>query len=302
MTKPERKDSSLMTSRSAKTRASQPGSRLSGSRLPMIAGTVLIAAAGAFGLWWFTWGNQSNQPATAPSKAVAEPARELTYEVVNSYPHDPEAYLQGLVWHDNGFYESTGLYGHSTLRRVEFPSGKVIKSIDLASSFFGEGLAMIGDRLVQLTWQEHRGFVYDRDSFNLLREFSYGTEGWGLAYDGTNLILSDGSSTLTYLDPQTFQPGRKVQVTMNGRPVTQINELEFIEGEIWANVYQTDLILLIEPATGQVKSFLNLKGILAPSDRKGTQDVLNGIAYDAQHKRIFVSGKLWPRLFEIKIR
>ena len=141
-----------------------------------------------------------------------------------------------------------------------------------------------------------------RESFKLQREFTYDTEGWGLAYDGTNLILSDGSSTLTFLDPQTHQPVRKLHVTMNGRPITELNELEFIEGEIWANVWQKDLILIIDPATGQVKSFLNLKGILAPSDRKGSEDVLNGIAYDAEHKRIFVTGKLWPRLFEIKVK
>jgi len=293
-----------MTSRSAKNRANQPASLHRRSRVTLVAGGLLLATAAGFAFWWLKRANHSEQAAmTAASKPAAEAAaRQLTYEVVNSYPHDPDAYLQGLVWYDNGFYESTGLYGHSTLRRVEFPSGRVVKSIDLASDLFGEGLALVGDHLVQLTWEAQRGFVYDRESFKLLREFAYDTEGWGLAYDGKNLIMSDGSSTLTYLDPQTYQPVRKLQVTMNGRPVTAINELEFIEGEIWANVYQTDLILLIEPATGQVKSFLNLKGILAPSDRKGTQDVLNGIAYDAERKRIFVSGKLWPRLFEIRIK
>ena len=293
-----------MTSRSAKARANQPVARRGRSRLTLIAGALVLASGAGLGLWWLTRANHSEPSATtAASKAAADAgARQLSYEVVNSYPHDPGAYLQGLVWYDNGFYESTGLYGRSTLRRVEFPSGKVVKSIGLDSDFFGEGLALIGDRLVQHTWQEHRGFVYDRESFKLQSEFTYSTEGWGLAYDGTNLILSDGSSTLTFLDPQTHQPVRKLQVTMNGRPVTEINELEVINGEIWANVYQTDLILLIDPATGQVKSFLNLKGILAPSDRTGTEDVLNGIAYDAERKRIFVSGKLWPRLFEIRIK
>jgi glutamine cyclotransferase len=293
-----------MTSSSAKSRASQPASLRSRSRVTLIAGGLLLATAAGLAFWWLTRANHSEQAAkTAASKPAAEAAaRQLTYEVVNSYPHDPDAYLQGLVWYDNGFYESTGLYGHSTLRRVEFPSGKVDKSIALAPELFGEGLALVGDHLVQLTWQAHRGFVYDRESFKLLREFAYDTEGWGLAYDGKNLILSDGSSTLFYLDPQTYQPVRKLQVTMNGRPITELNELEFIEGEIWANVWQKDLILMIDPASGQVKSFLNLKGILAPSDRKGSEDVLNGIAYDPEHKRIFVTGKLWPRLFEIKVK
>lgn len=293
-----------MTSRSGKTHAARPAPRRGLSRLTLITFALLLSAAAGLAFWWLKGANRSDRLTTsgASNPSAEAPAPQLSYEVVNSYPHDTEAYLQGLVWYDDGFYESTGLYGRSTLRRVEFPSGKVVKSIDLASNLFGEGLAMIGDRLIQLTWQEHRGFVYDRESFKLLSEFTYKTEGWGLAYDGTNLILSDGSSTLTWLDPQTYQPGRKLQVTMNGRPITQINELEFIDGEIWANVYQTDLILQIDPASGKVKSFLDLKGILAPSDRKGTQDVLNGIAYDAERKRIFVGGKLWPRLFEIRIK
>jgi glutamine cyclotransferase len=295
-----------MTSRSAKGRASQPTSRRRPFRLTLIVGGMFFAAGVGLIGWWLMRANHAEQAGKPSADRLAagaqQTARQLTYEVVNSYPHDPDAFLQGLVWYDNGFYESTGLYGRSTLRRLEFPSGKVVKSIALSSEFFGEGLALVGDHLIQLTWQTHRGFVYDRESFKLLREFAYDTEGWGLAYDGENLILSDGSSTLFYLDPQTYQPVRKLQVTMNGRPITELNELEFIEGEIWANVWQKDLILMIDPATGQVRSFLNLKGILAPSDRKGTEDVLNGIAYDSEHKRVFVTGKLWPRLFEIKIK
>ena len=296
-----------MSSRSAKGRASQPASRRRPSRLTLIVGGMFFAVGIALIGWWLMRANHAEQAGKLatdkPAAAGAQQnARQLTYEVVNSYPHDPDAFLQGLVWYDNGFYESTGLYGRSTLRRVEFPSGKVVKSIALAPELFGEGLALVGDHLIQLTWQAHRGFVYDRESFKLLREFTYDTEGWGLAYDGKNLILSDGSSTLSYLDPQTYQSVRKLQVTMNGRPITELNELEFIEGEIWANVWETDLILRIDPATGQVTSFLNLKGILAPSDRKGTEDVLNGIAYDSERKRVFVTGKLWPRLFEIKVK
>ena len=237
-----------------------------------------------------------------PAAQSAVSAPRLRYKVVNSYPHDPTAFLQGLVWYDGGFYESTGLSGQSTLRRVKFPSGQVTKSISLAPELFGEGLAMVGDELIQLTWQSHRGFVYDRESFALMREFSYNTEGWGLTYDGTDLILTDGSDGLTYLDPQTFAPVRRLAVTWDGRPQFNLNELEFIEGEIWANIWQTDFIVRIDPATGHVASYLDLKGILPASVPRSSDDVLNGIAYDSVNNRIFVSGKHWPRLFEIKPR
>jgi glutaminyl-peptide cyclotransferase len=245
---------------------------------------------------------QSANKSNANQTPANAPAKRDDYEIVNSYPHDPQAFLQGLVWYDNGFYESTGLNGRSTLRRVEFPSGRVVKSISLASELFGEGLALAGDRLVQLTWQAHRGFVYDRETFKLLREFSYDTEGWGIAYDGKLLVMSDGSSTLTYLDPDSFQPVRRIKVTWNGRPQDELNELEYIEGEIWANVWQQDWILRIDPETGRVKSYLDMKNLFPPQLRSGSEDVLNGIAYDSQAKRIFVSGKLWPRLFEIRLK
>ena len=234
----------------------------------------------------------------------AGPARQDSYDVVGDYPHDPNAFLQGLVWHDGELYESTGSHsaGFSTLRRLEFPSGKVLQSVKLPPEYFGEGLALADDRLIQITWQSKRGFVYDRETFRLLREFSYETEGWGLAYDGKDLIMSDGSNVLTYLDAHSFEPVRKLPVTMNGRPVHEINELEFIEGEIWANVWHDDRILRIDPATGRVNSFLNLQGLLPSGMRTDPEAVLNGIAYDAEGKRIFVSGKLWPRLFEIRVK
>jgi len=243
--------------------------------------------------------------AATPKRAAAQTisaAPKLHYKVVNSYPHDPKAFLQGLVWHDGGFYESTGLPGQSTLRRVQFPSGQVTKSVSLSPELFGEGLAMVGDELIQLTWQTHRGFVYDRESFALMREFSYTNEGWGLTYDGTNLILSDGSDGLTYLDPRSFEPVRRLPVTWDGKPQFNLNELEFIEGEIWANVWHTDFILRIDPSTGHVNSFLDLKAILPAGVERGSEAVLNGIAYDSINKRVFVSGKNWPRLFEIRIK
>lgn len=241
----------------------------------------------------------SNQP---PTPSDSQAAQKISYEVVNTYPHDPQAFLQGLVWYDGGFYESTGLYGESTLRRVEFPSGRVLKKIDLAADLFGEGLALVENHLVQITWQANRGFVYDRDTFRLIREFSYDTEGWGITYDGKNLIMSDGSSTLTYRDPQTYQPVKKLNVTMNGRPVSMLNELEFIEGEIWSNIWQADTIVRINPSTGKVASYLDMRGVLPRESRTGHEDVLNGIAYDGDHKRIFISGKKWPRVLEIKLK
>lgn len=295
-----------MARRSARSRVHKPDAKQKPSRavvtvivLGLAAGATLVILAsmrpkptgqstGAIG----------NQTSAAPDQR----ARQVSYEVVNSYPHDPTSYTQGFVWADGGFYESSGLYGQSKLRRLEFPSGKVLKQIQIDPELFAEGLTLIEPRLIQLTWKSHRGFVYDKDTFRLLQEFSYDTEGWGLTFDGKNLILSDGSSDLFYLDPQTFKPTKTLPVTMNGEPVRELNELEFIEGEIWANVWQTDLIIRINPSTGQVASFLNLKSILRPSERPGSEAVLNGIAYDPVQKRIFITGKLWPRIFEIKVK
>ena len=251
--------------------------------------TALILAFGSAG-----------DPAAKTAQEIG--ARRLFFEVVNDYPHDPHAFLQGLLWHEGCLYESTGLYGQSTLRRVDLATGRILQSIRLPSDLFGEGLALVGQHLIQLTWDSKLGFVYDRGSFALVRRFTYETEGWGLTYDGKMLIMSDGSSVLTYLDPVTFSPVRKLAVTMNGRPVENLNELEFIEGRIWANAWQTDLILCIDPGTGHVNSYLNLRGILPEKMRTGSEDVLNGIAYDARQKRIFVSGKLWPRIFEIRVK
>jgi len=272
------------------------------AKVNWVAGIIVLVIASVLTvLGWTMMRSGREIRGDAPPSAPA-PARLLGYEVVATYPHDEEAFLQGLIWQDGGFYESTGQYGKSSLRRVEFPSGKVVKKVDLAPDLFGEGLALVGDRLIQLTWTSNRGLVYDRETFKLVGDFSYKTEGWGLTYDGTNLIMSDGSSTLTFLDPQTFKPVRQLPVRLDGRPVYNLNELEFIEGEIWANVWQTDNILQIDPATGRVVSLLDLEGILKPSNRKGGEDVLNGIAYDAGQKRIFVCGKLWPSIFEIRIK
>jgi glutamine cyclotransferase len=287
-----------------KQRQRQPASDAR-ARLSRIA-ILLIAVAVVVVTIVFLLRYQQTPPSSAESNSnnqnINEPrARQVSYEVVNSYPHDPTSFTQGLLWHNGFFYESTGLEGESKLRRLEFPSGRVLKEFDLPSDLFGEGLALVDNRLIQLTWKSHRGFVYDLETFGQLQEFSYDTEGWGLTCDGKNLILSDGSSNLFYFDPQTFKPMRRQAVTMNGKPLTELNELEFIDGEIWANVWQTDLIVRIDPSSGRVVSFLDLKGLLAPSDKTGREDVLNGIAYDPEQKRIFVTGKLWPRIFEIRV-
>ncbi|HXU35839.1 MAG TPA: glutaminyl-peptide cyclotransferase [Blastocatellia bacterium] len=293
-----------MAKKSDKKRTRKSAGSSKRSRASIVALGLIAVAGAVFLIVILLRQGTPTQPNTTSnsnqSTSVAR-AQQVSYEVVSSYPHDPTSFTQGLLWHDGSLYEGTGLEGQSKLRRLEFPSGKVLKEISLSTEYFGEGLALVNNRLIQLTWKSHRGFVYDLDSFKQLQEFAYDTEGWGLTYDGSNLILSDGSSNLFYLDPQTFKPIRNLAVTMNGQPLTEINELEFIEGEIWANVWQTDKIVRIDPSTGRVTSFLNLKGILAPSDRTGREDVLNGIAYDAEKKRIFITGKLWPRIFEIRV-
>jgi glutamine cyclotransferase len=258
-------------------------------------GTGLLLAA-------LTLAGEGVVPNPATSASPSTDARKLRWEVVRSSPHDSRAFLQGLVWHDGGFFESTGLLGESTLRRVEWPTGRVLQRVDLPPEVFGEGLARVGDRLVQLTWRSGRGFVYDLATLRLIREFRYEGEGWGLAYDGASLILSDGTNVLTYLDPERFAPTRKLAVTWNGRPVHRLNELEFIEGAVWANVWYTDFIVQIDPESGRVTSFLDLTGLRGREARREPDAVLNGIAYDPATRRLFVGGKLWPMIFEIRVR
>ena len=224
-----------------------------------------------------------------------------SYNIVNTYPHDPDAFTQGLVFEDGVLYEGTGLYGRSSLRRVELETGYVLQIHELSDQFFGEGITIYGDELTQLTWQSHIGFVYDKNSFELLQEFNYPTEGWGITYDGTRLIMSDGTSTLHFLDPQTFEEIGHVEVFDSDGPVTRLNELEYVLGEVYANVWQTDWVARIAPETGRVIGWIDLGGLLSAEDRSEPVDVLNGIAYDAQSDRLFVTGKLWPKLFEIEL-
>lgn len=222
-----------------------------------------------------------------------------SYRVIDQYPHDPQAYTQGLIFHEGFLYESTGLRGSSSLRKVDLGSGEVLHITELDDVFFAEGLALWDDTLVQLTWQEQTGFIYALDDFTLLKTFSYNTEGWGLTQDGTHLIMSDGTSSLFFLDPNTYQVVRTIKVTDQGSPVIRINELEYILGEVYANIWQTNTIVRIDPQTGEVLGRIDLEGLLPVDVNPLTVDVLNGIAYDATHERLFVTGKLWPYIFEI---
>jgi glutamine cyclotransferase len=224
-----------------------------------------------------------------------------SYSIVNTYPHDPDAFTQGLIFDEGVLYEGTGLYGQSSLRRVELETGDILQIRELSDQLFGEGITIYGDRIIQLTWQSNIGFVYDKDTFELLQEFDYSTEGWGITHDGTRLIMSDGTSTLHFLDPQTFEETGQVAVFDSDGPVTRLNELEYVQREIYANVWQTDRIARIAPETGQVVGWIELEGLLSAEDRSQPVDVLNGIAYDAQTDRLFVTGKLWPKLFEIEL-
>ena len=227
-------------------------------------------------------------------------APTLTYRVVRSYPHDRQAYTQGLVFHDDALYEGTGLNGQSSIRKVRLETGEVLQVRPLDEKYFGEGIAIVGKDLIQLTWQTEVGFVYDLATFNSRRTFTYAGEGWGLTYDGKRLIMSDGSPTLRFLDPATLKQTGRLIVRDRGMPVEDLNELEVVKGEILANVYQTERIARISPKTGQVTGWIDLRGLLSARDAAGV-DVLNGIAYDAAKDRLFVTGKLWPRLFEIQI-
>jgi glutamine cyclotransferase len=224
-----------------------------------------------------------------------------TYRVVHAYPHDPQAFTQGLIYVDGHLYESTGLEGRSSLRMVDLESGRILQRQDVPSQYFAEGLTNWGSTLIQLTWENHAALVYDRFTFRLLRTLSYPGEGWGLTQDGKRLIMSDGTATLRFMDPASFRETRRVTVTDRGQPVTNLNELEFIHGQVYANIWHSDRIARISPATGKVLGWIDLSGLLPQGQRSGAEAVLNGIAWDAEHDRLFVTGKLWPKLFEIRI-
>lgn len=219
-----------------------------------------------------------------------------SYQIQRVYPHDPQAFTQGLQYVDGVLYEGTGQNGKSSIRRVKLETGEVLQKRDVPAEHFGEGIVVWKDEIIELTWQSHVALVYDRLTFAPKKQFAYPGEGWGLTHDGTNLIMSDGTHELRVLDPATFAQKRRISVTAAGVPLAKLNELEFVKGEIFANIWTTDYIARIAPDTGKVTGYIDLRGLLTPNP-----DVLNGIAYDAEKDRLFVTGKWWPKLFEIKL-
>jgi glutamine cyclotransferase len=244
------------------------------------------------------WGLGSAQ--SIPQRAPSRPP-EYTFKVINAFPHDTAAFTQGLFYHNGFLYEGTGLNGRSSLRKVRLETGEVLAKMDLPEEFFGEGIALLKNEIVQLTWQSQTGFVYNLNNLRLLRRFSYRGEGWGLTSNGIDFFMSDGSSEIRVFDGATLREKRLLKVNDGGVPVTQLNELEFVEGEIFANVWQTDRIARISPRTGRVVGWIDLTGLLSSVYKRESGAVLNGIAYDAAKKRLFVTGKLWPSVFEIQL-
>jgi len=222
------------------------------------------------------------------------------YTVVNAYLHDTNAFTEGLVYEDGFLYESTGLYGNSTLRKVKLETGEILQLHAMSSDFFGEGITIFGDRIIQLTWKPGRGFVYDKNTFEIKDEFTYPTEGWGITNDGNKLIMSDGTANLYFLNPETFEKTGQVEVHDESGPVVRLNELEYINGDIYANVWLEEKIAIINVQTGQVKGWVNLTG-LYDTRNIDPENVANGIAYDTDGARLFVTGKRWPQLFEVKL-
>jgi len=223
---------------------------------------------------------------------------EVMAAVVHTFPHDPRAFTQGLVYYNGFLYESTGIYGRSSLRKTVPETGEIVQKVMLPHSVFAEGLALCKGRLIQITWHAETGYVYDAETLTMLRTFRYKGEGWGLCCDGSRLIMSDGSSTLTFLDAETFEPSGRIEVTDGGQPLSRLNELEYVNGLIYANVWKSDRIACIDPQSGSVVRWINCEA-LRPRSPMRTEDVLNGIAWDADGKRLFVTGKLWGVLYEI---
>ncbi|MDB6128503.1 MAG: glutamine cyclotransferase [Verrucomicrobia bacterium] len=270
---------------------------VSGRLLLVIASLTALAACGK---------SSAAKTPSIPALSAAADAHgtipQFSYEVVAAWPHDRQAFTQGLVFRNGSFLESTGLNGQSSLREVDVKSGRIIKRVTVAPEYFAEGLAVLGDRAYQLTWRNGRGFVYDADTFHLEKTFSYDGEGWGLTTDGHDLVLSDGSARIRFIDPENFHVVRTIDVTVSGKPLDQLNELEWIHGEILANVWQTNEVVRIDPATGQVRGIIDFTGLLPSADRERGTDVLNGIAYDPATDRLFVTGKNWPKVFEVRLK
>lgn len=241
-----------------------------------------------------------NPPPADEGSALAQSRGDCTYMILNTFPHDPDAYTQGLTYNNGTLYESTGLLRQSTLRIVDLESGVPYQIRYLPENAFGEGIEVIGDRIIQLTWQNKTAYVYNKDSLEKTGEFAYDTEGWGITYDGKRIIMSDGSSRLYFRDPETFEETGTVTVRYQGNPVRRLNELEYAHGEVLANVYQTNRIARINPENGEVTGWIYLDGLLTPAESRKA-DVLNGIAFDEEKDRLFVTGKRWPKLFQLRL-
>jgi glutamine cyclotransferase len=285
-------------SRQRRERAAQGSNRRHfNQQLLGVAAAVGVGVAG-YGGWWY-FNHVSPEAAGASAKEKGIPT--YGFELVKTYPHDKTAFSQGIVFDEGQFYESTGEYGSSTIRRVELATGKVLDNIDLHRDIFGEGLALIGDELYQLTWVNGFAFVRDKKTLREKRRLRYQGEGWGLTFDGTHAIMSNGSATLQFLDPKTFRVMREVTVKMNDQPLKELNELEYIDGEVWANVWHQDGLARIDPKTGQVVGWVNLSKLWPAKEWPDIEHCLNGIAYDPKDKRLFVTGKFWPKLYEIRV-
>ncbi|MCX5993785.1 MAG: glutaminyl-peptide cyclotransferase [Chloroflexi bacterium] len=259
--------------------------------------SLLILSIATLGVVWCSCLN--SVPPIKPEPTVPPPIPVYTYKVVNTFPHDRQAYTQGLAFENGILYEGTGGYGSSSIRKVDLESGRVLQEYKLPERYFGEGITLYKDTLIQLTWKSNTGFVYDKNSLKLLREFSYPTDGWGITHDGSRIIMSDGTSKLYFLDPESFNTTGYVEVHDKNGPVNMLNELEYIDGKIFANVWATDNIVIIDPDDGSIAGWIDLSWLRDAGYYNNSTDVLNGIAYDAERGRMFVTGKLWPQLFEI---
>ncbi len=246
------------------------------------------------------------QPTGSNSKPTATPANgpapKYGYQIVNIWPHDSNAFTQGLILMDGKLLESTGQEGFSSLRRVELESGKVLQKVNVPEPYFAEGITQLNGKVYQLTWQHNLGFIYDAQTFNRLGQFNYQGEGWGLTTDGQSLILSDGTPSIRFIDPANFRVTRTINVTDRNQPIRELNELEFVKGEIYANVWHENRIATIDPQSGRVNSWIDLTGLMPDTEQLDPEAVLNGIAYDQASDKLIVTGKLWPRVYEIKVK
>ncbi len=286
-------------------RAATPARRSSGGWVIAVALVVLVVAAAMM----FRSAPISRASPAASSASTALPSAEaagaqpvvrtLRIDVLRELSHERDAYIQGLVWWNDQLFESTGQNGESTLRRLDPQTGQVEQRIDIPAQYFGEGLALVDRRLIMLTWRAERAFTYDRDSFELGETFQYRGEGWGLCHDGDRLIMSDGSDRLTFRDPVTFEPIGEQRVRLRGQPLDRLNELECVDGAVYANVWERDFIVRIDPETGQVTDYIDAAGLLRGDDLIGSE-VLNGIAYDPTTETFYITGKWWPKMFEVK--